>query len=161
MANTTEVIAKRKNGLVGLYGAAAALSLFVIILSFFCFGGSSSQKITGIFLLILGGLAFALCVVVSIGVCKTPADIIIYANGVLHFPEGSCNVSEIKNVEYRRASSRGLQYRWGTIILVLNDRTVKCNYVSDVVQVHNRLVQLMVEAKVKNIDKDNYGKTSS
>lgn len=149
--NATEIIARRKDGIIWMYVFTLVISLIAIIFPGFLIGGKKGSSITGVFLIVIGVICLIISVVVLIGIIRTPADIITRKDEFLCFPDGSsCNLSEIKQVNYRRASARGLQYKWGKIIIVLNDRTIIYNYVADVVQVHNRLIELMLKSKENN-----------
>ncbi|MDE6585806.1 MAG: hypothetical protein K2K80_03905 [Clostridia bacterium] len=148
--NDKRVIATRKEQLIWVYVLAAVLSITLIAASAFILRKDLTMLGTCIFMILTGVTGVVVSSIILIGYFRTPKEIIVYENGVLHYPRGTCNVSELINVEYRRATARGLQYKWGTVKLILNDKTVSCRYVADVEQVHGVLIRLMMDSKSKN-----------
>lgn len=144
------MIARRKEGLFTLYVICLVLVVAVLLASVVCMILQPSGSIIAavVALLIAVIIVIPLCAVNIILISKTPEEIIVYENGVLHFPDCTCRAYEIKNVEYRFACGRHfISYSWGRIIIALEGRTLDINYVADVVRVHNRLIQLMMEGK--------------
>ena len=147
-----EVIARRKDGLLTVYAMTAVVGIFCMLISaiIMLLYPSKSLHAGLISLFILGILFIPVSVVYIVKICKTPEEIIAYEKGVLYFPDCTCSASEIKNVVYRCARGRYYSYHWGKIIIALEDRALKYDFVADVVDVHNRLIQLMMEAKEKH-----------
>ena len=148
------VIARKKGSLKGAYITILVLGLSFILIALVDFIISSILgligTITAVFMLIAGITLVIFSVVYLIKISKVPEIIIIYENGELRFPDGSCNITELKKVEYRQAHGRYHLAEWGKIILTLNDRTVEYDYVANVVQVHNVIIQLMLASRVNN-----------
>lgn len=144
-----EVIARRKEGLVTLYVICLVLVVAVLLASGVCMILQPSGSIIAavIALLIAVVIVIPLCVINIVQISNTPEEIIVYENGFLHFPDCTCRAYEIRNVEYRFARGRRISYNWGRIIIALDGRTLDINFVADVVRVHNRLIQLMMESK--------------
>ena len=60
---------------------------------------------------------------------------------------------KIARVEYRRAHMRYGTYAWGKLMVAVRDgREISCNYVADVEQAHNRLIDLMREYAAKEAE---------
>ena len=144
-----EVIARRKEGLITIYVISIVLGVLCLLISaiFLMLRPSSSVFACLLALFIVGIVLIPVCVVYIVRISNTPEEIIVYENGVLHFPNCTCRLSEIRNVEYRFARGRRLSYSWGNITIILEDRALKFDFVADVVDVHNRLIQLMLESK--------------
>ena len=138
-----EVIARRCGGVFALYLFAAALGVVLGIL------GIGSTAIEDAFLtcFIPGVLVIIISVVICIRYCRVPKEIIQYDGEKLIFPQGRYAPSEIINVTYRCARSRGFTHSWGKLTVTLSDKEIVYNYVADVEEVHNRLIQLKTEAQ--------------
>lgn len=57
------------------------------------------------------------------------------------------SMSDILDVSYRRASARGLQYRWGTITVYSTRGTYKYRYISECETVAKCILKLVCEKK--------------
>ena len=57
------------------------------------------------------------------------------------------SVNQLGRVNYRCAHARGIHYKWGKIILLLDGREIVYNNVADVEDVHNRLMELRLQAE--------------
>jgi len=56
-------------------------------------------------------------------------------------------LNEIKDVSYRRASARGIQYKWGTVKIISLKGTFKYRYLNDCERVCKTITKLMYEGK--------------
>ena len=139
-----EIIARRKNGVLVLYSIMSILGLIVFVASAGLSGSSSSEAenrwIAGLILMVVGGI-------ICISVLRTPKIIIQYDGEHLILREGKFKINELGRVNYRRAHARGFHYSWGKIILALGGQEIVYNNVADVEQVHNRLMELRLQAE--------------
>ena len=147
-----EIIARRKGGLLPLYIGviifAAVLGIFAIVE--LILGGSWELCV---FMLVCMLSVVGVGIWVLVGFVRTPKIAITYDSnkdkicfsGIL-----VCSPSEIVSVRYECVRARLITYRWGKIIVKVAGREIKYNYIADVADVHDRLLQLMLEAKEKN-----------
>ena len=139
-----EIIARRKNGVLVLYSIMFILGLIVFVISGGLSGSSSSEAenrwIAGLILMVVGGI-------ISISVLRTPKIIIQYDGEYLILREGKFKINELGRVNYRQAHARGIHYSWGKITLALGGQEIVYNNVADVEQVHNRLMELRLQAE--------------
>lgn len=141
-----EIIARRKGGLLVIQ------LCFLVITAVFAIGIAIGSVTSGEIYLIIAAVVFfalfGLLLYRIIQVQKIPAVLITYNQGKLYFADGlECTPHELTNVTYKRTASRGIQYSWGSIRVVVNGETHKFEYVADVVDVHDRLLELMLEAR--------------
>lgn len=139
-----EVIARRKNGVLVLYSIMFILGLIVFLASGGLSGSSSSEAenrwIAGLILMVVGGI-------ICISVLRTPKIIIQYDGEYLILREGKFKINELGRVNYRQAHARGFHYSWGKIALALGGQEIVYNNVADVEHVHNRLMELRLQAE--------------
>ena len=116
-----EVIARTKKSLFGLYLGCAVFVLAIIgIVLGFCIA--------------FGGIDALVAVLV-------PCSLLVLC---------ACPLRDLKNVVCRRAGNGyGAHARWGTLILQTAHGEKKYEYVADVEQAHNRLIELMLAAREK------------
>ena len=137
-----EVIARRKNGLLFLFGAITLLgAIFTVLAVQGVFSDETEVKffVGGLLMLIFGSI---LC----IKVLRTPKIIIQYDGEYLFLREGKFHITQLSNVKYRLAHVRGVHHRWGELILQLNGKEIVYNNVADVEYVHSRLLALRLAA---------------
>lgn len=147
-----EVIARRKEGLLALYIAVAVvfIPLFFGPYMMMHFVDSLDGNPWFYAMLFLGVVCVGIFIWVIVGIIRTPRVAIAYENGKLYFGNGfSCTPQEITSVNYRRSHARGISYRWGRITVTLQGQTIKYDYIADVEYAHDRILQLMLEAKKK------------
>ena len=147
-----EVIARKKRKLCGR-------DLIVAVLGGLCFAGSLIGVALGdhIFIfpsvLALSITAVGICMLVSIK--KTPDEIITYDGKKLYFADGlECSPREISNVNYKQSTSMlphsNLQYSWGSLTVTVNAVEHTYANTADVIDVHDRLLELMLQSREKN-----------
>lgn len=100
---------------------------------------------------IIGALLTIISAVLSIRFLLLPSDIIVLSDdGTLILPKGvTVSLESISDVSYRRASAKGIQYRWGSITLSTYYGSYKYGSVSDCEEVSKQLTQMVFEAKQK------------
>lgn len=141
-----EVIARRKEGFfwVHLITVAAGIIFFII---FLYLEYKTAFSPLGIAMIILSSLIAGSGAICLWEYHKISKEIIQYDGEKLIFPQGRYAPSEIINVTYRCARSRGFSHSWGKLTVTLSDKEIAYNYVADVEEVHNRLIQLKTEAQ--------------
>lgn len=131
-----EIIAQKKLAVLPIYILSAALGLLLTFLEL----GSDFPVAA-----IVGVAVFIVSIGIIIDYSRIPLNVIMLdENGELHLPHGKIiNVSEISDISYRRASSKGWQYKWGTVTITTYHRTFKYRYIAECETVAKRLTELM------------------
>ncbi len=94
------------------------------------------------------GVAMFICFAfLCIKILLAPKDLIVFDGENLYLPDGICPLSDLRNVIYRSATRWGDS--WGTVILQTAAGDRKYRFVADMEKVHNRLIQLMMQAREK------------
>lgn len=140
-----ETIAKKSLGLVLVYLLGVFLSAVGAAFLFFrIIEDDSADSIIEFIIFLFIFIFFVIKVIIII---KQPYDIITYEDGVLRFADGlQCTPAELQQVHYRRhTGGRGgwLQYSAGTLIVTVNGDEYKYRNISEVVEVQDRLIELM------------------
>ena len=146
----------RKKALVAVY----MLPLVIGIVMAACGGvllalclREGREIVAAVFLIVLGAVLIAASVVVLVQICRLPEVIAVREGDELVFLGERCRLCEIARVEYRRAHMRYGTYAWGKLMVAVRDgREISCNYVADVEQAHNRLIDLMREYAAKEAE---------
>ena len=110
--------------------------------------GSVAHSIPAI---LMGALITILCGVFAVQFLSLPSKIIVLTDdGTLLLPKSEAvSLRSINDVSYRRASSRGVQYRWGSVTISTYSGTYKYGFIADCEDVAKELTRLMHEAKEK------------
>ena len=100
---------------------------------------------------IIGVLLTIISAVLSIRFLSIPSNIIVLSeDDTLILPKGVIvSLESISDVSYRRASAKGIQYRWGSITLSTYYGSYKYGFVSDCEDVAKQIPQMVFEAKQK------------
>ena len=138
-----EIIARKKSGLLLLYSFVILLGIFMGVLSANLDEDSTERGFTllGCVVIIIVGI------IICVGILRTPNIIIQYDGEYLILREGKFRVNQLGRVNYRCAHARGIHYKWGKIILLLDGREIVYNNVADVEDVHNRLMELRLQTE--------------
>ncbi len=106
---------------------------------------------------IMGVLLTIISAILSIRFLSLPSHIIVLSDdGLLILPKGvTVPLESVSDVSYRRASAKGLQYRWGSITLSTYYGSYKFGFVADCEDVAKQLTQMAFEAKQKMQQKEN------
>lgn len=143
-----EVIAKTKKSLFWLYLMAGILMLTPLGLAIWLIVYFPQVGFLGWLVLLLTLFMLGFCLWLCIQIRRAPENVIVREGDNLILPDGVCPLRELRNVICRRATSgRGLQARWGMIILQTAQGERKYQFVADVEAIHNRLIQLMMQTK--------------
>ena len=68
--------------------------------------------------------------------------------GTLHFPKGKkAQIEDVTDVVYRRASGRGLQYKWGSVTIITKHSSYKYGYIAECEEVAKTLTRLRYELR--------------
>ena len=142
-----EVIAKRKKGLFALYCSVGLLGVFLFIVSMNLMREDNGAE--NILLALASLVVVVIGAVVCAGYLKTPQEVIRFDGSNLILREGVFPVAALDKVNYTCAHARGLRYRWGKIVLKIGVQEIVYNYVADVEEVHNRLLDLRLQSEKK------------
>ena len=106
---------------------------------------------------IIGGLLTIISAILSVRFLSLPSDIIVLSeDGDLILPKGvTVSLESVSDVSYRRASAKGIQYRWGSITVSTYYDSYKFGFVADCEDVAKKLTQMVFEAKQKTEHKEN------
>lgn len=139
------MIIARKSIAVGfLYSICLIVGVF-----FICLGMYQT------YLLIAGIITDIISLIILIDYFRVPyAPISINEKSILLPKNTVLSLNDILDVSYRRASAKGIQYRWGTIVISSTMGTYKYRYISDCEDVAKDLLRMVYEEKFKhsNID---------
>ena len=138
------VVAKKKGGLLLLYGIILLFGLVIIVAAF-------TKKFEAHYLI---SILFAIVIIAlfSYNIVKylrVPNEIITVDNkGILHLPKNlTLDPKDIVDVSYRRARGRGITYHWGEITIITHLESFKFDYVADCEDVSKELTRMMYESK--------------
>ena len=104
---------------------------------------------------IIGGLLTIVSAVLSIRFLMLPSNIIVLSDDdTIILPKGiTVPLDSISDVSYRRASAKGIQYRWGSVTVSTYYGSYKYGFVADCEDVSKQLTQMVFEAKQKGKSK--------
>lgn len=133
-----KVLATKSTKIVSLYIFCLIMGIIISFIGFY---------ITYAFFL---GILLAL---ISLGIvidyfhiAKTP--IMLNDKNQLILPKGMIlELSDIKDVSYRRASARGIQYKWGTVKIVSTKGEFKFRYLENCEEVAKTILKLVYQSK--------------
>ncbi len=131
------VVARRKELIWLMYFAVAVFGVVMIFI-----GNEISQKI-------IGGVLFIVSAVILIQYFMIPPIAIIRdERNRLHLPKGiTLDPKDIVDVSYRRASAKGVQYKWGTLIIQTVTTKYKLRYIENCESVEKIITKMMYESK--------------
>jgi hypothetical protein len=93
----------------------------------------------------MGLIVLITSLIIYIKYKKLPDCIILQdTEGCLYLPYGvAVKISDIIDVSYKKASAKGIQYKWGAIILTTRTARYKYGYVADCEDVSKMLTDMM------------------
>ncbi len=142
-----EVIAQKKTGVGIMYLACTFLGLI-----FFGMGISDGIIVIGLLglvLSIISGYIFFEYVSLPYDVIKVDTE------GNLHLPKSKViPLCDITDISYRRASAKGVQYKWGSVTIRTHLEKFKYGYIKDCEEVAKQLTEMMHRAKFDNPKRD-------
>lgn len=132
-----KVIGRRSNGVGILFMLMLLLSMIMIFIGIY-----------ENYFLFMGFVLFVVSLYIVIDYHKTPKapimtndkDVVLH-QGIIIRP------NELVDVSYKRASARGFQYRFGTVIIQTTAATYKFRYLKDCEKVSKELSKLMYQNK--------------
>ena len=143
-----EVIARRTGSARPMYLLSAILGVAILIVSVLFMWQEDSrtgQSVTWGLLIVAGVLVAVLGAVYFVKAMRTP-DVICEREGDhILFLGNTIPLKDIINVRCRRAHSRYGAYRWGSLTVEYAGGSVKCDFVAEVENVHDRLIALLRE----------------
>ncbi len=137
-----EILARKKKGLGLLYTFTLLMGLILFSLSLL-----ESNK-NGVLLLFLSIAALVLIVASAVIVTQyllTPNNAILYneSENALYVNRNTrIYISEIIDLSYTRATARGIQYKWGTVTIITNEKRYVVRYVANCEAVCKKLIDL-------------------
>ncbi len=139
-----KIIAYRKGGLGFLYTITLLVGLAAVSAGIMLMAHPAP--------IICGGLLVVISAVILFGYFRTPCEaIVLIDKDTLELPGGvNVKLSDISDVSYRRASAKGVQYKWGKVIISTPSGSYKINYLADCEETAKELTQLMYDAKHKS-----------
>ena len=141
-----DVIAHKKSGVGFMYLACTLLALIIIGLGI---GTHTAFALVPMGLAIGGFSGY-----IFVDYARLPYDVIsIDRENNLILPKGNTvNIKDVLDVSYKRATARGIQYRWGTIKLKTRLGDFKYGYIADCEEVSKQLTDMMYRARFSDID---------
>lgn len=138
------VVAKKKGGLLTLFGLMLLFGLVIIFAAF-------TKEFEAHYLIPIS-LAIVIIAVFSYNIVKylsVPYEIITVDNkGMLHLPKNvTLDPKDIVDVSYRCARGKGITYHWGEITIITHLESFKFDYVADCEDVSKELTRMMYESK--------------
>ena len=142
-----DIIATRNTGAGMVYIFVTAIGLLITLSGFGT--GEAAFAVCA-----CGVLITVACGYFAVQFLRTPSLIMwLDGEGQLCLPRGVVvDPCDILDVSYRRASARGIQYKWGSVTVATHLGTHKYGFVSECESVAKRLTELMHRAK--HTDKD-------
>lgn len=136
------VVARRKGLIWLMYFAVAVFGIVMIFI-----GNEISQKIIGGVLLIVSAVILIQYFMIP------PIAIIRDERNRLHLPKGiTLDPKDIVDVSYRRASAKGVQYKWGSIVIITATAKYKCRYIADCEHVSKIITDIVYKSKSADIN---------
>ena len=101
---------------------------------------------------IIGVILTVVSAVLSVRFLLLPSNIIVLSddNTIILSKGISVSLSAISDVSYRRASAKGIQYRWGSVTVSTYYGSYKYGFVANCEDVSKQLTQMVFEAKQKS-----------
>ena len=138
------VVAKKKEGLLPLYGVTLLFGLVIIV-------AACTKEFEAHYLI---PILFALLIIAIISYnivryVQLPYEIITVDNkGMLHLPKGvTLDPKDIIDVSYRCARAKSFTYDWGEVIIITHIESFKFDYVDNCEDVSKELTRMMYESK--------------
>ncbi len=130
------IIAERRKGMFEIYLCSLVLSVILLGVSIWMTVAINLNY----------GFVIAVCAVFCIfigykfwGIMRLPKIIISYQEGVLTFPEFTCEVKQVTDVEYRVSNHAD----WGEIIVTVDGKRKMYGNVNEVAKACERLKSIM------------------
>lgn len=142
-----EVIARKKTGVGIMYLVCTFFGLTI-------FGMGISDEI-----IIVGLLGLVLSIIsgyIFFDYVSLPYDVIkVDTEGNLHLPKSIViPLRDITDISYRRASAKGIQYKWGSVTMRTHLEKFKYGYIRNCEDVAKQLTEMMHRAKFENPKKN-------
>ena len=143
------VIAHKREGVGVMYLVCTFLGLVFI-------GIGAALLGEGILLILFGILLSAVSGYIFYGYVSLPYAVIqIDGEDNLHLPKGkTISLCDVLDVSYRRASAKGIQYKWGSVTLTTRLGKYKYGYIADCEEVAKNLTDMMYRARFENAEQN-------
>ena len=141
-----DVVARKKSGVGAMYLVFALLGFIII--------GVGIGTHTAFVFLPMGLAISGISGYIFVDYVRLPYDVIIIdRENNLILPKGNTiSIKDVLDVSYKRATARGIQYRWGAIKLKTRLGDFKYGYIADCEEVSKRLTDMMYRARFSDID---------
>ena len=143
-----EVVARRAGSVRAVYLIAALVGVALLALSAAFLanaGGEPWLIVAWVIFLVAGVLVAVLGVRYFVKAMRTPEIICEREGDRIVFLGEQIPLKDLLNVRCRRAHSRYGAYRWGSLTVEYAGGSVKCDFVAEVENVHDRLIALLRE----------------
>ncbi len=137
-----DIIAHKRNGVGVMYFICTLLGLMITGFGISAFPGGIIIVVMGLVVVGISGFIFIQFITLPYNViCADKED-------NLHLPKGKVvSIKDVLDVSYRRATARGIQYKWGSVTLSTRIGTFKYGCISDCEDVAKRLTDMMYQAR--------------
>ena len=137
------ILGQRKSGLGALYSFTLIFSIIVLIYSISLFWVNSFFPI----LIIIGvGIMATVSICILVAYYKTPKIAITYDGQCTIYVKGQpIKLTDITYVSYRRASAKGIQYKWGSVTISTSLDKYKVSFLENCEMVEKAITKLVYE----------------
>lgn len=151
-----EIIAERKKGAGSIFVACIAVGVFcfafvILIGVMYAIGETELDAlIAGGIMFFIVGVAFLVVGILLLRRLRNLPQRIVLEGNLLDFGNGLiCTADKIENVTYHEyKNSRGMhRFSYGTLTVYVNGEKIVYEFIANVEQAHNQLIQLMLESK--------------
>ncbi len=138
------VVAKKKAGLLPLYGIVLLFGLVIIFAA--C---TKEFEVHYLIPILFSLIIIALQSYNIVKYVRVPYEIIIVDNkGMLHLPkEVTLDPKDIIDVSYQCARAKSITYEWGSVTIFTHLESIKFDYVDHCEEVSKELTRMMYESK--------------
>lgn len=141
------VVGKRSGGVGILYSVIEVLFLAIVLWGCGMFGNESDVRV-----LLLGLVFFGVTGVILFRYFTTPAEaIILNEDNSIYLAKFDLTLSmeEIRHISYKRAHAKGIEYKWGKVIIETDSKKYKTDYLSYCEEVADTLNMALMEYRVR------------
>lgn len=121
----------------------SGLTIFFLVVFGFALSNLGTEN--GVMMTVISLIFLLICFFIEVGYWKTPKRaIVLQDNNKILLPGKGVILTfgDIKDISYVRATARGIQYKWGKVILVTNAKKYKIGYLSNCEAVAKCLTEL-------------------
>ena len=141
------VVGKRSGGVGILYSVIEVLFLAIVLWGWGMFRNESDVRV-----LLLGLVFLGVTGVILFRYFTTPAEaIILNEDNSIYLAKFDLTLSmeEIRHISYKRARAKGIEYKWGKVIIETDSKKYKTDYLSYCEEVADTLNTALMEYRVR------------